>query len=91
MWRSGASDVAYQPNTGAMPDACKILDEDGNVAGYRAVHVRLFGAPDRGAPPYDSKARGDPPWPAGGGRGGATNWKISRPPHVAEIEFYEVV
>lgn len=75
--------MAYLPNLGHVPPECEVLDEDGNVTGYRNVHVRLFGG-------FDSKKAGHAPWPAGGGRP-PTVWKISRKPHPFEIREYEVV
>lgn len=65
-------------NPGHLPKECVILDEDGELAGYRPVHVRLFNG-------WRSQA----PWPAAGSRP-PTNWKISRPPHPFEIEAYEL-
>lgn len=75
--------MAWQSNEGRLPDACLILDEQGEVTGYRKVHVRLHGG-------WDSKAAGHDPWPAGGGRP-PTEWRISRKPGPFEIESYEVV
>lgn len=83
MVKGVCSDMAYQPNPGNLPPECEIRDEHGNVIGHRAVHVRLFGG-------FDSKKRGDAPWPSAGGRPNPTNWKISRKPHQYEIEFYEI-
>lgn len=34
------------PNPGRLPPECEIRDEHGNVTGYRAVHVVLFGGLD---------------------------------------------
>lgn len=71
-----------QSNPGHVPPACELRDDDGNITGFRAVHVRLFGG-------HDTRKRGDTPWPAGGGRP-PTNWRISKPPHPYEIEEWEV-
>ncbi len=81
--------MPYQPNLGHVPDECLIRDEDGNVTGFRAVHVRLFGSPERNLKGFDSKAAGLPPWPAGGART-PTIWKISRKPHPFEIKEWEI-
>ena len=75
--------MAWLPNTGALPEACLIRDEDGNVTGYHAVHVRLFGG-------FDTRKAGHAPWPAAGGRP-PTRWEISARPHPYEIEEFEVV
>ena len=69
--------MAYQPNLGRIPPECEILDEQGNVTGYRAVHVVLFNG-------FSTSKAGHAPWPAGGGRP-PTNWRISKPPHPFEI------
>lgn len=69
-------------NPGHLPPECEVRDEDGNVTGYRHVHVVLFGG-------FSTKKRGDAPWPSGGGRP-PTNWRISKPPHPADIEFWEI-
>ncbi len=70
-------------NPGHLPEECIIRDDDGEVTGYRSVHVVLFGG-------FDSRKRGDAPWPSAGGRPSPTNWKISRPPHPYEIKEYEI-
>lgn len=75
--------MPYQPNTGTLPEACAITDENGNVTGWRNVHVQLFGG-------YDSKKAGAAPWPAKGGRPHDTRWAISEPPHRFQIEEYEL-
>lgn len=81
--------MTYQPNPGHLPDECVILDpETGEVAGYRAVHVRLFGSAMQAG--IDTKRRGDPPWPAKGGRPLDTNWRVSSPPHPYQIKEFEV-
>lgn len=72
-----------QPNHGHLPSECIVRDERGEIAGYRSVHVQLFGG-------FDTRKAGHDPWPAGGGRI-ATDWRISRKPHPFEIESYEVV
>lgn len=59
------------------------MDDDGNVTGYRPVHVRLFNG-------LDTRARGDAPWPSAGGRPIQTNWKISRKPLPFEIKEFDV-
>lgn len=33
-------------NEGRLPPECVITDDDGNVTGHRAVHVRCFGGFD---------------------------------------------
>ncbi len=75
--------MAWKQNPGRIPRDALVLDEDGNVIGFRKVHVRLFND-------YDSRAEGDDPWPAGGGKP-STQWAISRPAHPFEIREYEVV
>ncbi len=70
--------MPYQPNPGRLPDECLVLDEQGEVVGYRPVHVRLFNG-------IDSKVRGDAPWSSANARQ-PTVWKISRPPHPFEIK-----
>lgn len=71
---------AWRDNPGSLPRECIITNDDGFVTGYRPVHVRLFcGA--------DTKADGDAPWPAGGGKP-PTDWAISRQPHPFEIKQY---
>lgn len=68
-----------QPNIGELPRECRILDEAGEVTGYRAVRIKLFNGMVVG------------PWPSKGGRGGDTKWAISRPkPHPFQIEFWEL-
>lgn len=69
-------------NPGHLPPECEVRDEDGNVTGYRAVHVRCFGG-------FDSRKAGHAPWPAAGGRP-PTQWRISKPPHSSDIEFWEI-
>lgn len=81
--------MAYQPNPGFLPPECVIHDpETGEVIGYRAVHVRLFGK--AGNPGWDSKKAGSKPWPAKGGRPLDTNWRVSSPPHPYHIKEFEV-
>jgi len=75
--------VALQPNPGSVPPDCLILDEEGNVASFRKVHVVLFNG-------HSTRAAGQEPWPAGGTRP-PTNWGLSKPPHPFEIKAYEVV
>ena len=75
--------MTYQPNPGRLPADCELLDDNGELTGYRPVQVRLFNG-------WDSKRSGHAPWPAAGGRPHATNWRLSRPPHPFEIESYEV-
>lgn len=70
------------PNPGRLPPECEVLDEHGNVTGYRHVHVTLFNG-------FSTKKRGDAPWPAGGGRP-PTIWRISKPPHPADIKEWEL-
>lgn len=69
-------------NEGRIPDACIIRDEHGEFAGFRSVHVTLFGG-------FSTKRAGHAPWPAGGGRP-PTNWKIGRPPHPFDIKEYDI-
>lgn len=71
--------MAYQPNEGRIPDACLILDDQGEVTGHRPVHVRCYGG-------YDTRKMGAAPWPSHTGRAQTTNWKISRRPHPFEIQ-----
>lgn len=75
--------MALQPNPGSLPRDCIILDEEGNVTGFRKVHVVLFNG-------HSTRAAGQDPWPASGARP-PTCWAISRPPHPFEIQSYEVV
>lgn len=72
--------MPYQRNPGRLPPECVIRDDDGNATGFRAVHVRLFGG-------YDSRKRGDAPWPSGA----PTVWGISAQPHPFQIEEFEVI
>lgn len=74
--------MAYQPNAGKLPAACRIVDDQGEVTGYRKCHVRLFGG-------WDSRVAGHDPWPAGGNRE-AISWRIGRKPHPFEIKEFEV-
>lgn len=64
-------------NEGRIPPECEIRGDDGDIIGWRNVHVELFGG-------YSTRKAGAAPWPAGGGRQ-STNWRISRPPHPFEI------
>jgi hypothetical protein len=73
----------WLPNSGELPDDCLVHDENGNVIGHRAVHVRLFGG-------YDSQKAGAAPWPAVGARI-PTRWAIGKRPHPFEIEEYLIV
>lgn len=73
--------MPYQPNPGHLPGECILFDEAGEITGYRAVHVRLFGG-------FDSRAAGHAPWPAAGSRP-PTVWTISRKPHAFEIKEWE--
>lgn len=66
-----------QPNPGRLPPECVVWGEDGNVASYRPVMVKLWGGIRSG------------PWPSAGGRP-PTDWSISRPPHPFQIEEFEV-
>jgi hypothetical protein len=72
-----------KPNPGHLPADCIILDEDGNVTGYRYVHCTLFNG-------IDTREKSPGGWPAAGGRP-PTVWKISKPPHPFQIESYEVI
>lgn len=69
-----------QPNPGHMPTACKIIDTDGNFAGYRRVHVVLRGG-------YDTRRLEPSGW-ASGGRG-ACDWALTGSPF--DIVEYEVI
>lgn len=71
-----------RPNPGHLPDECIIFDDDGNVAGWRAVHVRLRNG-------YDTRKAGAAPWPAYGSRP-PTRWKPDGKPHPFDIEFWEL-
>lgn len=75
--------MAYARNPGHLPEECEIRGDDGDITGWRSVHVRLFGG-------YDSRKAGHAPWPAGSHRAPATVWKISRPPHPFQIEEWEI-
>lgn len=75
--------MALQPNPGSLPRDCIVLDEEGNVIGFRKVHVVLFNG-------HSTRAAGQDPWPASGARP-PTCWSISRPPQPFEIKAYEVV
>ena len=67
-------------NEGRIPPECEIRDEHGNVTGYRAVHVVLFGG-------LDTRKAGHAPWPAGGGRPRA---RRRAAPHPFEIKEWEI-
>lgn len=69
-------------NEGRVPPATEIVDDAGDVVGYRAVHVVLFNG-------FSTKAAGHLPWPAAGGRI-PTSWRISKPPHLFEIREWEL-
>lgn len=69
-------------NPGHLPDDCLILDDDGEVTGHRRVHVQLFNG-------HSTRTKEPAGWPSGGR--GACNWRISKPPHPYEIEFFEVI
>jgi len=74
--------MPYLPNPGHLPPECEILDADGHVVGFRAVHVRLHNG-------WDSRKAGTNPWPARDGRP-PTNWSIRRPiPHPFDIKEFE--
>jgi hypothetical protein len=76
--------MAWQPNPGHLPPECEILDEAGEVAGYRSVHVRLFNG-------WDSKKAGTGAWPAVASRGPSTNWAIRRGnPHPFDIKEWDL-
>ena len=75
--------MPYLRNPGRIPPECEIRDEQGNITGWRKVHVRTFGG-------WDSRKAGHEPWPAGGGRP-PTKWKVDRPPHSFDIQEYEVI
>ena len=75
--------MVWQRNPGHLPEDCIIRDEDGEIAGYRAVNVVLFNG-------WSNTKAGSPPWPAGGGRP-PTNWTIRRgDPHPFDIKGFEV-
>ena len=65
-----------------MPAECVLFNEQGEPAGYRAVHVVLFNG-------WSSELTGNAPWPAGGGNP-PTNWRISDPPHPFEIKAWRL-
>lgn len=66
--------MARYRNPGRLPD-----DADGTDEGKTFhVHVELFGG-------WSSRKAGHAPWPAD-----RSNWKIRKPPHPFDIEFYEV-
>lgn len=71
-----------KPNDGQVPPECVVRDEQGNVVGFRSVHVVLFGG-------HDTRRAGVAPWPAGGGRP-PTVWRISKPPHSYEIKEWSL-
>lgn len=74
--------MEWFPNPGHLPPECEILDADGQLAGHRAVHVRLFNG-------WDSAKAGAAPWPAKGGRPIDTNWSIRRgTPHPFDIKEF---
>ncbi|MBY0391841.1 MAG: hypothetical protein K2Q27_01100 [Novosphingobium sp.] len=74
--------MPYLPNPGHLPPECEILDADGHVIGFRAVHVRLFNG-------WDSRKAGTSPWPSRDGRP-PTNWSIRRPtPHPFDIKEFD--
>lgn len=70
--------MAYQPNPGRIPEQCLVRDQQGFIAGYRPVMVKLFNGITAG------------PWPSAGGRP-PTRWSISKTPHPFEIESFEVI
>lgn len=74
--------MAYQPNDGLCPATCLIIDDEGEIAGFKRVHVRLFGG-------FDSRKAGHEPWPAGGTRP-PTRWKIGGKPHAFDIKEWEL-
>jgi hypothetical protein len=67
-----------QRNPGHCPDEADGTDEGKTFY----VHVRLFGG-------YSTEEAGHAPWPATGR--GACDWRISRPPHPFQIEYWELV
>lgn len=75
--------MPYLPNPGHLPDECVILDEDGQVTGFRKCHVRLRNG-------YDSCAAGAAPWPSFDNRQPRTRWKQDGRPHPFDILEYEI-
>jgi len=73
----------YKANPGHLPFDCTIFDENGQEAGCRHVHVKLFNG-------WDSRNHGMT-WPARGLRAPFTRWEISKPPHPFQIKEYEIV
>lgn len=69
-------------NPGHLPPECIIEDEQGEVVGYRPVHVTLFNG-------WSSRKAGAAPWPSR-----TSNWTIQRasvPSHGFDIEFWEII
>jgi hypothetical protein len=68
-------------NPGYLPDDCVEFDAQRQDTGkvFR-VRVVTFGG-------YDTAGREPKGWPASGR--GACKWRIDRPPHPFDIEFYE--
>ena len=71
-----------QPNLGRLPAECVVRDKDGNITGYRSVHVVLFGG-------YSTSKADAAPWPSRDLRV-PTVWTISDPPHAYEIEHWSL-
>lgn len=72
--------MAYVANQGRCPRECEIRGDDGDITGFRSVHVRLRNG-------YDSKKASASPWPAGGGRP-STRWTLLR--HAFDILEWEI-
>lgn len=73
--------MARLPNPGHLPPECEIRDEDGNVTGYRPVHVWLRCG-------WSSQAAAHAPWPSAGGRS-STRWSLRGDSH--DILHFEVI
>lgn len=74
--------MPWHPNPGRCPDECLVLDELGEVTGYRRVHVWLFNG-------SESSIQSPNGW-ASGGRGGC-NWSICKPPHPFDIQEWRLI
>jgi hypothetical protein len=72
--------MAFRPNRGECPPECIVRDDDGNITGFRRVHVRLRGG-------YTTVGREPSGW-LSSGRGGC-RWTIRNDPF--DITEYEVI
>lgn len=74
--------MSRAPNPGRCPSECEIRDDAGELVGFRRVHVTFFNG-------RTSREKSPQGYPSGGRD--ACNWRIGKPPHPYDIQYFEVI